>query len=61
MADTVVEETERADGVHGLGAWALAVVMGAILATLLGGGHRKPDILSAQRFANKCGRAPAKL
>jgi hypothetical protein len=33
---TVVEETERADGVHGLGAWALAVVMGAILATLIG-------------------------
>ena len=36
VADTVVEETERTDGVHGLGAWALAVVMGAILATLLG-------------------------
>ena len=33
---TVVEETERADGIHGLGAWALAVVMGAILATLIG-------------------------
>jgi hypothetical protein len=33
---TVVEDTERADGVHGLGAWALAVVMGAILATLIG-------------------------
>ena len=33
---TVVEETERADGVHGLGVWALAVVMGAILATLIG-------------------------
>ena len=32
----VVEETERADGVHGLGAWALAVVMGAILAALIG-------------------------
>ena len=35
---TVVEETERADGIHGLGAWALAVVMGAILATLIGAG-----------------------
>jgi hypothetical protein len=33
---TVVEETERADGIHGLGAWALAVVMSAILATLIG-------------------------
>jgi len=31
-----VEETERADGVHGLAAWALAVVMGAILAALIG-------------------------
>jgi hypothetical protein len=27
-----VEETEHSDGVHGLGSWALAVVMGAILA-----------------------------
>lgn len=33
---TVVDETERADGVHGLGAWALAVVMGATLVTLIG-------------------------
>ena len=33
---TVVEETERSDGVHGLGAWALAVVMGAIIAALIG-------------------------
>lgn len=32
----VVEETERADGVHGLGAWAVAVVLGATLATLIG-------------------------
>lgn len=31
-----VEQTEQADGVHGLAVWALAVVMGAILATLLG-------------------------
>jgi hypothetical protein len=36
VADTVVEDTERSDGVHGLGAWALAVVMGALLATLIG-------------------------
>jgi hypothetical protein len=33
---TLVEETERADGIHGLGVWAVAVVMGAILATLIG-------------------------
>jgi hypothetical protein len=31
-----VEHTEQADGLHGLAVWALAVVMGAILATLLG-------------------------
>jgi hypothetical protein len=31
-----VEQTEQADGLHGLAVWALAVVMGAILATLLG-------------------------
>lgn len=30
-----VEETERADGIHGLGVWALAVVMGAVLATTI--------------------------
>ena len=31
-----VEETEHVDGAHGLGSWALAVVMGAILAALIG-------------------------
>ena len=31
-----LEETERADGIHGLGSWALAVVVGAILSALIG-------------------------
>jgi hypothetical protein len=31
-----VEETEHVDGAHGLGTWALAVVMGAIVAALIG-------------------------
>jgi hypothetical protein len=31
-----IEETEHVDGAHGLGTWALAVVMGAILATWIG-------------------------
>ncbi|NOJ47267.1 hypothetical protein [Bradyrhizobium archetypum] len=31
-----VDETEHVDGAHGLGTWALAVVMGAILAALIG-------------------------
>jgi hypothetical protein len=30
------DETEHVDGAHGLGTWALAVVMGAILATWIG-------------------------
>jgi hypothetical protein len=30
------EATEQTDGLHGLGAWALAVVMGAALAALIG-------------------------
>ena len=36
IAAGVAEETEQADGVHGLGVWALAVVMGAALAGLIG-------------------------
>ena len=50
------EETEQADGVHGLGVWALAVVMGAALAALIGAassigplrcvGRRRPAWLS---------------
>lgn len=35
-APSPVEQTEQADGIQGLAVWALAVVMGAILATLLG-------------------------
>ena len=34
LGASAVDETERADGVHGLGVWALAVVMGVILAIL---------------------------
>ena len=30
-------DSEHSDGVHGLGSWALAVVLGALLATLFGG------------------------
>jgi hypothetical protein len=35
-ASATVEDTEHLDGAHGLGAWAVAVVMGAILAALIG-------------------------
>ena len=42
-------EIENADGVHGLGVWAVAVVMGAILATLIGAAtvNRTPSLRSA--------------
>jgi hypothetical protein len=48
---TTVEQTDQADGLHGLGAWALAVVMGAILATLLGAAtlSRSPAAVSSVR------------
>jgi hypothetical protein len=36
IAPGSVEQTEQADGIHGLAVWAVAAVMGAILATLLG-------------------------
>jgi hypothetical protein len=51
VADTVVEQTEQADGVHGLGAWALAVVMGALLATFIGAAtmSRTPSARSASQ------------
>jgi hypothetical protein len=35
-AAATVEDTEHLDGAHGLGAWAVAVVMGAVLAALIG-------------------------
>ena len=40
------EETEQADGLHGLGVWALAVVMGAALAALIGAAslNRSPSM-----------------
>jgi hypothetical protein len=36
VGTAAVEETEHLDGAHGLGSWALAVVMGAIIATWIG-------------------------
>ena len=48
------EETETADGLHGLGVWALAVVMGAVLAGLIGGAalqRSSPTATSAQTSA----------
>jgi hypothetical protein len=36
VGTAAIEETEHVDGAHGLGTWALAVVMGAILAAWIG-------------------------
>lgn len=36
VGPTSTDEVEHVDGAHGLGTWALAVVMGAILATWIG-------------------------
>ena len=51
LAPGAVEQTEQADGLHGLAVWALAVVMGAILATLLGAAtlSRSPAAASSSR------------
>jgi hypothetical protein len=35
VAAVATEEVERQDGLHGLASWALAVVLGAVLATIL--------------------------
>jgi len=53
------EETEHVDGAHGLGAWALAVVMGAVLATLIGAAtinRTAPTRSSAQASAADASR-----
>src|SRR3954447_15023725 len=45
------EDVEQADGVHGLAVWALAVVMGAALAAVVGGAAlpRAPSAVPAAR------------
>jgi hypothetical protein len=49
IAPGSVEQTEQADGIHGLAVWALAVVIRAILATLLGAAtlSRSPAVASS--------------
>ena len=45
-APASAEETERRDGWHGLGSWALAIIMGAIIATLIGMAANRPTALT---------------
>jgi hypothetical protein len=40
------EEVERRDGLHGVGAWALAVVLGVLLAAFIGMAASRPSALA---------------
>jgi hypothetical protein len=42
-----VEDVERRDGLHGLAAWALAVVLGVLLAAFIGMAANRPTALTA--------------
>ncbi|MET0219482.1 MAG: hypothetical protein ABW213_02370 [Tardiphaga sp.] len=46
-ARTAGEDIERRDGLHGIAAWALAVVLGAALAGLIGSAVSRPTALSS--------------
>ena len=61
FASGPVEQTEQADGLHGLAVWALAVVMGAILATLLGGATLSRNSAAVSSREDECGRAAVEL
>jgi len=54
VASVSVEQAEQADGMHGFAVWALAAVMGAILATLLGAAtlSRSPAAVSSARTSS---------
>jgi hypothetical protein len=45
-APAAAEDVERRDGWHGIGAWALAVVLGVIIATLVGLAANRPTALT---------------
>ena len=45
-APAAAEDVERRDGWHGIGAWALAVVIGAIIAALVGLAANRPTALT---------------
>ena len=48
-----VEEVERRDGFHGIAAWALAVVLGAVLAALVGMAASRPSALATPPSATE--------
>jgi hypothetical protein len=48
-----VEDVERRDGLHGVAAWALAVVLGALLAAFIGMAANRPTTLTAPTSATE--------
>jgi hypothetical protein len=42
-----IEEVERRDGLHGIAAWALAVILGVLLAAFIGMAANRPTTLTA--------------
>ena len=50
---TQAEEVERHDGWHGIGSWALAVVIGTIIAALVGMAANRPTALTTPPTASE--------
>jgi hypothetical protein len=50
---TDTEEIERRDGFHGIAAWALAVLLGALLAALIGMAASRPSALATPPSATE--------
>jgi len=48
-----VEDVERRDGLHGIAAWALAVILGALLAALIGMAANRPTALATPTSATE--------
>ena len=47
------DETEKRDGLHGIGSWALAVVLGAVLAAMVASAANRPNALSSPPAATE--------
>jgi hypothetical protein len=52
-APATAEEVERRDGWHGIGSWALAVLIGAIIAALVGVAASRPTALTTPPAASE--------
>jgi len=51
LADS--DETEKRDGLHGIAAWALAVVLGTVLAAMVASAATRPNPLTSLPSANE--------